>query len=476
MTYETVIGLEVHSQLLTRSKMFCGCSAEYSGASPNTHVCPICLGMPGTLPVINRRAVELTIRTALALNCEIPEASKFDRKNYPYPDLPKGYQISQYDLPFSRDGWIDVEADAEILRVGMERVHLEEDTAKLTHATGGSLVDFNRAGVPLMEIVSRPDMRSPSQARGYLQKLRGILRALSVSTGNMEEGSFRCDANVSLRPVDASEYGAKVEVKNMNSFRAVQRALEFEVERQTELLQRGERIVQETRGWIEERGVTVSQRSKEQAHDYRYFPEPDLPPIFVAGSWVEQIRGGLAELPEARRERYMRDFGLSRYDAEQIAAGSAIGEFFEQTVALYPDAKLVSNWIQGELFRLQKAGSDEVSGTGGLTPERLAALLRLLDQKTISHAAGKQVFESVYRDNLEPQQAVDALGLAQVSDSLALDAAVEDAVAASPQAAADYRAGKAGAINSLVGQVMKATRGTANPNLVRELIAKRLAQ
>src|SRR3712207_4658933 len=276
--YEAVIGLEVHSQLLTRSKMFCGCSAEYAGAPPNTHVCPVCLGMPGVLPVINRRAVELTLMTGLALNCLIPDASKFDRKNYPYPDLMKGYQISQYDLPFCQDGWIDVEVDGEMRRIGMERVHLEEDTARLVHvsdSTGApaSLIDVNRAGVPLMEIVSRPDLRSPAEARAYLQKLRSIVRTLGVSTGNMEEGSFRCDANISMRPVGATEYGTKAEVKNMNSFRSVFRALEYEIRRQTEVLERGERVAQETRGWDDARGVTVSQRSKEQAHDYRYFPE-----------------------------------------------------------------------------------------------------------------------------------------------------------------------------------------------------------
>jgi aspartyl-tRNA(Asn)/glutamyl-tRNA(Gln) amidotransferase subunit B len=474
--YETVIGLEVHAQLLTRSKMFCGCSAEYAGAPPNTHVCPICLGMPGVLPVINRRAVESTIVTALALNCQIPEASKFDRKNYPYPDLPKGYQISQYDLPFSKDGWIDVETDGTTARIGMERVHLEEDTAKMTHTTGGSLVDFNRSGVPLMEIVSKPDLRSPAQARVYLQKLRGILRTLGVSTGNMEEGSFRCDANVSLRPLGSSEFGAKVEVKNMNSFRSVQRALEFEVARQAELLERGERIVQETRGWVEDRGVTVPQRSKEFAHDYRYFPEPDLPPIFVSREWVAELRAGLPELPDARRERFVQQYGLGPYDAAQLTAARATADFFEQTVRLHPEPKKVSNWIQSELFRLQKAGGEEDGETtGGLTPERLAELIKLVDANAISVAAGRQVLERVYRTGREPTALVEELGLAQLSDTSELERMVEQVLAAQPQAVADYRAGKTGAVNFLAGQVMKASRGKANPNLVRELIEQRLA-
>ena len=436
--------------------------------------------MPGVLPVINRRAVEYTIMTALALQCEIPDASKFDRKNYPYPDLPKGYQISQYDLPFSREGWIDVEVDDEFLRVGMERVHLEEDTGKLTHIAGGSLIDFNRSGVPLMEIVSKPDMRAPAEARAYLQKLRAILRTLKVSTGNMEEGSFRCDANVSLRPIGSSEYGAKVEVKNMNSFRSVQRALEFEVARQTAALDRGERVVQETRGWVEDRGVTVSQRSKEFAHDYRYFPEPDLPPVFVSREWVTELRAALPELPDARRERFTAQDDLSRYAAAQLTSSRTTADFFEETVTLFPERggelpTKVSNWIQSELFRLQKTGGDgDGESTGGMTPSRLVELIKLVDSKTISVGAARQVFEYVYRTGQEPKTVVQELGLAQVSDSAELERMVDEVLASQPQAAADYRAGKAGAINFLAGQVMKASRGKANPNLARELIERRL--
>jgi aspartyl-tRNA(Asn)/glutamyl-tRNA(Gln) amidotransferase subunit B len=477
--YEAVIGLEVHSQLLTASKMFCGCSSEYAGAAPNSHVCPICLGMPGVLPVINRRAVELTIMTGLALNCEIPAASKFDRKNYPYPDLVKGYQISQYDLPFARDGWIDVEVDGEVRRVGMERVHLEEDTARLVHGNDSasqpaSFADMNRSGVPLMEIVSKPDMRSPAEARAYLQKLRSILRALGVSTGNMEEGSFRCDANISLRPVGSTEYGTKAEVKNMNSFRAVYRALEYEIKRQTEVLQRGERVIQETRGWVDDRGITVSQRSKEQAHDYRYFPEPDLPPVFVASEWVSEIRAKLPELPDARRERYIAEHGLTPYLAGQLTASAEVGELFERTLALYPDPRKVGNWIQTELFRLQNESGDEDGASALPAPENLAELLKLLDSGTINQTAAKQVFEEMYRSGRAPGEVVEALGLTQVSDADELTRIVDEVIAANPKPVEDYKGGKVSAAGRLVGEVMKATRGRANPTVVKDILSARL--
>jgi len=477
--YEAVIGLEVHSQLLTASKMFCGCSAEYAGAAPNSHVCPVCLGMPGMLPVINRRAVELTIMTGLALNCEIPAASKFDRKNYPYPDLVKGYQISQYDLPFCQDGWIDVEVDGQVRRIGMERVHLEEDTARLVHGNDSdghpaSFADMNRSGVPLMEIVSKPDLRSPAEARAYLQKLRSILRALGVSTGNMEEGSFRCDANISMRPVGQTEYGTKAEVKNMNSFRAVFRALEYEIKRQTEVLQRGERVVQETRGWVEERGVTVSQRSKEQAHDYRYFPEPDLPPVFVAAEWVGEIKAKLPELPDARRERYVAQHGLTPYLAGQLTATAEIGELFERTLALYPDPRKVGNWIQTELFRLQKESGDEEGASGLPSPDHLADLLKLVDAGTINQTAAKQVFEEMYRTGRAPGEVVEALGLTQVSDADELTRIVDEVIAANPKPVADYKGGKVSAAGRLVGEVMKATRGRANPGVVKDVLYARL--
>ena len=479
IAYEAVIGLEVHSQLLTASKMFCGCSSEYAGAAPNSHVCPVCLGMPGMLPVINRRAVELTIMTGLALNCEIPAASKFDRKNYPYPDLVKGYQISQYDLPFCQEGWIDVEVDGEVRRVGMERVHLEEDTARLVHGTDStgspaSFIDVNRAGAPLMEIVSKPDLRSPAEARAYLQKLRSIVRTLGVSTGNMEEGSFRCDANISMRPVGATEYGTKAEVKNMNSFRSVFRALEYEIRRQTEVLERGERVVQETRGWDDARGITVSQRSKEQAHDYRYFPEPDLPPVFVARDWVTEIRGRLPELPDARRDRFVSQYGITPYLAAQLAATRDVADFFERTVELSPDARVVGNWVQTELFRLQKEGGDEEATITLPRPEHLAELIHLVDEGAISQTAGKQVFEELYRTGDAPAAIVERLGLKQMSDTSELEAIVAGVIAANERPVADYRAGKTSALGRLVGEVMKATRGRANPAVVTALLKQQL--
>jgi aspartyl-tRNA(Asn)/glutamyl-tRNA(Gln) amidotransferase subunit B len=469
--YEAVIGLECHVQLGTVSKMFCGCPSDYAGAPPNTHVCPICLGMPGTLPVINRHAVEATLMTGLALDADIPAATKFDRKNYPYPDLVKGYQISQYDLPLVKGGWVEIAVDGQTRRIQLERVHLEEDTGKLTHLPGsGSLVDFNRSGVPLMEMVSQPDIRSPIEARAYLVKLRAILRTLGVSGADMEKGQLRCDVNVSLRPIGQSALGTKVEIKNLNSFRSVQRALEYEIERQTAALERGERLTQETRGWQEERGVTVSQRTKEEAHDYRYFPEPDLPPLFVGREWVEELRARLPELPDVRRERYEATFGLSRYDAELLSTEPATATFFEATIAAGADPKKAANWIQNDLARLRA----ETGEDGRVEPDQLAELIGLVDSGTIGGSAAKQVLEASFRTGRTPRTLVDELGLAQVSDAGALEAAVHAAIQSQPSAAADYRAGKVTAINFLKGQVMKTTRGKANPAVVEELLREAL--
>ncbi|MBI4202714.1 MAG: Asp-tRNA(Asn)/Glu-tRNA(Gln) amidotransferase subunit GatB [Chloroflexi bacterium] len=488
MEYETVIGLEVHAQLLTRSKMFCRCSADYAAAPPNTHVCPVCLGLPGVLPVINEQAIRYTVMTALALNCAIAGVTKFDRKNYPYPDLVKGYQISQYDTPISHQGWLAVEADGATRRIGITRVHLEEDTAKLLHRNepGGetySLVDVNRSGVPLMEIVSEPDLRSPEEARRYLMKLRTILQYLGVSTGNMEEGSFRCDANVSLRPLGTSEYLSKVEVKNMNSFRAVFRALQYEVERQQQVLGRGERIVQETRGWVEDRGVTVSQRSKEEAHDYRYFPEPDLPPLALSPAWVEEIRASLPELPEARGERFISHYGLSPYDAGLLTAGKALADYFESCLTLAgakdkPEtlpkkAKEVSNWLLGEFLRLLNAGELEVE-QARVSPAGLVRLMGLVEEGAITLANAKQAFEEMFRTGQAPEQVVAEKGLAQISDQEALATLVEQAIAANPRPVADYRAGKEQALSFLMGQVMRASGGRADPQAVRERLRERL--
>jgi aspartyl-tRNA(Asn)/glutamyl-tRNA(Gln) amidotransferase subunit B len=470
--YEAVIGLECHVQLATNSKMFCGCPSDYAGAAPNTHVCPICLGMPGVLPVINRKAVEYTLLTGLAMNSEIPEATKFDRKNYPYPDLVKGYQISQYDMPLVKGGWVEITTGADTRRIRLERVHLEEDTGKLTHIAGGSLIDFNRAGVPLMEMVSQPDLRSPAEARGYLLKLRAILRTLGVSDADMEKGQLRCDVNVSLRPVGQQELGTKVEVKNLNSFRSVQRSLEYEIARQTEALVRGERISQETRGWVEERGVTVTQRSKEEAHDYRYFPEPDLPPLFIQPAWVDELRARLPELPDARRSRYMESFGLGGYDAEALSTDGFAAQLFEDTVRAGADAKKAANWIQNDVSRL-RLESDSDAHT--LDPQHLADLIRLVDEGAIGISAARQVLPEVFRTGRAPATVVQEQGLGQVSDSSALEEAAKAVIDANPAAVADYKSGKLPALNRLKGELMKATRGKANPAVAEEVLRSLLA-
>ena len=484
--YEPVIGLEVHAQLLTSSKMFCSCRADYQGAEPNTTVCPVCLGMPGVLPVINKRAVEFVIMTGLALNCSIAEYTKFDRKNYPYPDLMKGYQISQYDQPIASNGWMMLHLDGQEKRAGITRVHLEEDVAKLFHRTGPggetySLLDVNRAGVPLMEVVGEPDLRSPEEARQYLVNLRSILQYLGVSTGNMEEGSFRCDANISIRPTGTSEMRTRVEVKNMNSFRSVYRALEYEFERQVRVLDEGDRILQETRGWVEERGATVSQRSKEYANDYRYFPEPDLPPLAISPRWVEEIRSGLPELPEARRDRYVQEYGLPVYDATLLTASKATADFFEAVVTLKSEdggglrqrAKGAANWMLGEVARLLNASGQELEESQ-LRPEHLSELLGLIDSATLSTTMAKSVFEETFANGKAPGAVVKERGLSQISDASDLEPAVEEALQANASAVADYLKGKETALRFLVGQVMKITRGQANPALVNQVVKDKL--
>jgi aspartyl-tRNA(Asn)/glutamyl-tRNA(Gln) amidotransferase subunit B len=482
--YEAVIGIEVHAQLLTESKMFCRCSADYAAAEPNTHVCPVCLGMPGVLPVINQKAVEYTVMTALALNCRIPEFSKFDRKNYFYPDLPKGYQISQYGLPLSRDGWLEIEANGKARRIGIERVHLEEDTAKLVHVDGHSLVDFNRAGVPLMEIVSRPDIRTPEEARQYLTKLRNILRYLGVSSGNMEEGAMRCEANISLRPRGESELGIKVEVKNLNSFHSVKLALEYETERQAKTLEADERIEQVTMGWDEARGMTVVQRTKEYAHDYRYFPEPDLPPLVLSREWVEGIKQKLPELPGAKQNRFMEQYGLSRYDADVLTAERPVADYFESCVkkgletrdkGLGAGAKAIANWITGELFRLLKAADIGIEAVK-ITPDALTELLTLVEKGTISISIAKDVFSEMFETGRPAAQIVEEKGLAQISDLEELSRMVEQVIAENPGPVEEYLGGKEAVLRFLVGQVMKATRGKANPHLVNELLKERLSE
>ena len=478
--FETVIGLEVHCQLKTESKMFCRCPANYADTEPNTHVCPICQGMPGMLPVINETAVEWTIRTALALHMEIPEVSKFDRKNYHYPDLMKGYQISQFDEPLSQNGYLDVIVDGESRRIGVTRIHLEEDTARLLHrqneaGEGYSLLDVSRSGVPLMECVSEPDMRSPEEARAYLVALRQIFRYLDVSTADMEKGSFRCDANISLRPWGQEALGTKVEVKNMNSFRAVYKALQFEQRRQAEALRTGERIHQETRGWVEDREITVSQRSKEESDDYRYFPDPDLPPLRTSRERVEAIRAALPELPFARFERFQSQYGLATFEANLLTEERARADYYEAAVEALGEArsektqKLVANWMVGELARLMHEAADDLE-TVKIRPAQIAELVRLIEGGTISNTQAKEVFEAMYAKGTDPSTIVEASGQTQISDGAELTSVVERVVAAQPQAVEDYRAGKQEAIKFLMGQVMRETRGRANPTLVTEIL------
>ena len=478
--YEVVIGLEVHSQLLTKSKMFCSCSTDYAYAAPNTHVCPICMGMPGVLPVINQQAVAYTIKTALALNCEIPEFSKFDRKNYPYPDLMKGYQISQYDIPLSKNGYLTIDLHGQIKRIGITRVHLEEDTARLLHHDGYSLVDINRSGTPLMEIVSEPDMRSPEEARLYMQKLREILVYLGVSSGRMEEGSLRCDANISIRPKGQLELGVKTEIKNMNSFRSVERALTYEAQRQVELLRTGQTIHQETRGWVETRGVTVPQRSKEYAHDYRYFPEPDLPPLLISKYWVEELRAQLPELPDARRARYIDEYGLSAQDANVLTEDKALGDYFEQVVAvsqtseLKDRAKAAANLVLNDVVRLLKSNSVSIS-ENPFSPAAAASLLDLLEKERITGKQAKEVLEEAFVSGNMPDVIVKEKGFEPpISDQSVLERIVEEVISNNFKAANDYRAGKTNALQALIGQVMRQTRGQAKADSVRKILIEKL--
>ncbi len=488
MPYEVVIGLEVHVQLLTDSKMFCGCSADYASAPPNTHVCPVCLALPGVLPVINKKAVDYTIMAGLALNCTISEHTKFDRKNYFYPDLMKGYQISQYDMPLCRNGWLEIETGGRKKRIGITRVHLEEDVAKMVHRTSPegeavSLIDVNRSGVPLMEIVSEPDIGSAEEAREYLTKLRTIVQYLGISTGNMEEGSFRCDANISIRPKGSREFLPKTEVKNMNSFRAVYRALSYEAERQEKVLESGGRLIQETRGWVEEKGVTVPQRSKEYAHDYRYFPEPDLPPLVCDRTWVEEVRSRLPELPEARRERFVVSLGLTPYDASLLTASKATADYFEQCVRLMAPAgddavrktvaKKAANWILSDFSRMLNASGTEIQNSL-VTPANLVELLKLVDNGALSGPSAKAVFEEMFNTGRQAGKIMTEKGLVQIGDADQIREAVTRTIAANAAAVADYRAGKEQALQFLTGQVMKLTRGRANPKIVREILLQEL--
>ncbi len=475
--FEPVIGLEVHAQLLTASKIFCGCSTQF-GAPPNTHVCPVCIGLPGALPVLNRAAVEYAIKAGLALGCAIQETSVFARKNYFYPDLPKGYQISQYELPLAIDGAVDYDTPDGPRRVGIIRVHLEEDAGKSLHdgfadSDRFTHVDFNRSGVPLIEIVTRPDLRSAAEAGQFFSRLRAILVAIGVNDGNMEEGSLRCDANVSVRRVGDAAFGVKTEVKNLNSFRYVQRAIEHEIDRQVEVLQAGGRVIQETRLWDASAGRTVAMRSKEEAHDYRYFPEPDLPPLVVRAEWVERVRRALPELPDARRRRFVTQYGLPEYDANVLTQSPALAEYFERTAAAAGNPKSASNWIMGELTRKMHAlgvGADRAP----LTPDALAGLIALVDSGTISGPIAKDVFEKMCATGRPAREIVEAEGLARIDDLAAIEAVVREVLAANDAAVAQFRAGKQQTFGFLVGQVMKAMRGKANPETVNALLRKAL--
>ncbi len=478
MEFEAVIGLEVHAQLLTNSKIFCGCSAEF-GAEPNHNTCPVCLGMPGVLPVLNTKVVEYALKAALATNCKIAPFSIFARKNYFYPDLPKGYQISQYERPLAEKGWLEVEVEEGEKKIGITRIHLEEDAGKLIHDEGAkgafSYVDFNRTGVPLLEIVSEPDIRDPEEASEYLRKLRDILRYLEVCDGNMEEGSFRCDANISVRQKGEKRMGVKAEVKNMNSFRFVQRALEYEIGRQKGILEEGGEIVQETRLWEESRGITISMRGKEEAHDYRYFPEPDLIPLKIEPSWIERVKESLPELPGERKERFIREYQLPPYDAELITGTKALADYYEQCVKLYSKTKIVSNWLMGEVLGRLKSEGQEVEQCP-VTPELLAGMLNLIDKGTISGKMAKEVFNQIWDSGRSAEEIVKEKGLVQVSDAVEIEQMVDKVLADSPAEVEQYRAGKDKLLGFFVGQVMKASEGKANPRMVNEILKKRLGR
>ncbi|MBI4964932.1 MAG: Asp-tRNA(Asn)/Glu-tRNA(Gln) amidotransferase subunit GatB [Desulfomonile tiedjei] len=474
MEYEAVIGLEIHAQLLTKSKAFCSCSTRF-GAEPNMNTCPICLGMPGVLPVLNRKALEFTVRMALACNCEINEISRFARKNYYYPDLPKNYQISQYELPVAEHGWVEIETDGSLRRIGLTRIHMEEDAGKLIHDERKPLsyVDLNRTGVPLIEIVSEPEIRSPEEAAAYLRALRSILVYLEICDGNMEEGSFRCDANVSIRPRGETPLGVKTELKNMNSFRNVQRALQYEIDRQTQVLTDGGKITQETRLFDPATGSTASMRSKEQAHDYRYFPDPDLLPLRVSPQLVEKVRNELPELPMQKKDRFVKDFGIPVYDAAVLTASRDLATYFEQTVALFPQPKIVSNWIMTELMRELK-GEEAGITCCPTTPKQLAELLRLVEDGTISGKIAKTVFEEMYKTGRDATAIIEEKGLVQVSDTAQLSSLVRQVLDDNPGEVAKYLKGKTAMVGFFVGQVMKATKGKANPAVVNQILAEEL--
>jgi len=474
MEFEPVIGLEVHAQLKTKTKIFCSCSTAF-GAPPNTHTCPVCLGMPGVLPVLNKKVVEYTMRMALATGCKIESESRFARKNYFYPDLPKGYQISQYELPIAQHGHVDVEGNGDHHRIGITRIHMEEDAGKLNHDTGRpvSMVDFNRTGVPLIEIVSEPDIRSPEAAGAYLRQLRSIVRYLGICDGNLEEGSFRCDANVSIRPKGSDTFGTRTEIKNLNSFKHVEKALQYEINRQKEVLADGGAVAQETRLWDPAKNRTDSMRSKEEAHDYRYFPDPDLLPLVIDEDWIETVRKNLPELPAEKKKRFVADYGLPPYDAEILTSDRDLAQYFENCLQGFNQPKPVSNWIMGSLLGLLNAEGKSIDQTPISAPD-LARLLKLIDNGTISGKIAKTVFDEMAKSGKSPQSIVEDKGLVQISDSSAIEDIISKVLAGCSAEVVAYRNGKTKLLGFFVGQVMKETRGKANPKMVNEILRKKL--
>ena len=478
MKYEAVIGLEIHSELKTKTKIFCGCATTF-GAEQNTHVCPVCLGLPGVLPTVNKRVVEFAIKAGLATNCTINNYSKFDRKNYYYPDLPKNWQTSQYDLPIAEHGWVDIDIEGEKKRVRLTRIHMEEDAGKLVHSgtnikdSATSNVDYNRTGVPLIEIVSEPDMHSAEEARAYMEKIKAILEYIDVSNCRMEEGNLRADINVSLRPVGTTELGTRTEMKNINSFKSLEDAINYEIERQTEVLEDGGHVIQETRTWDPDRGITLSMRSKENAHDYRYMPEPDLPPIITTDEEIEAYRKSLPELPDARRARLEKEYGLSEYDAGIITSSRQMAEYFDAVIATGADAKLAANWMMSDLAKNLNAEGIDISKSP-VEAERLGQMIQLIMKNTISGKIAKKVFSEMWTNPDAPEKIVKDKGLVQITDTKAIEAIVDKVIEANQKAVEDYKGGNKKAIGALVGQVMKQSKGKANPQMVNELLAKKL--
>lgn len=477
MEYEVIIGLEVHAQLKTGSKIFCGCSTRF-GKDPNENTCPVCLGLPGVLPVLNRKVVEYAVMMGLATHCTIASRSTFARKNYFYPDLPKGYQISQFEEPLCQNGWVELKLDGSVRKIGITRIHMEEDAGKLVHegaldTSKSSLVDLNRACVPLIEIVSEPDMRSPEEAREYMHTLRDILVYLDICDGNMEEGSLRCDANISIMPIGSDTLGTRAEIKNMNSFKFLQQALEYEIERQIDVVDSGGQVIQETRLFDSDKGITSSMRGKEEAHDYRYFPEPDLVPLEVDGEWVEDIRAGLPELRDARIDRYVAEMGLPEYDAQVLTSERSVADFFEEVVREGAKPKSASNWVMGEFMRLHKERGAE---SARMTPGQLARINSLVEESVISRSAAKTVFEEVYGTGSDPDSVVKEKGLAQVSDEDSIRSEVKKILDSHPDEVAQFREGKTKVLGFFVGQVMKATKGKANPKVVNKILQELLSE